>query len=97
MKENFLTPIRRTNLASERELLKKPSKATATIKEDRQAFGTILSQSSSIEDDLAYPVTTYTLSIAFSDGTLRQTKTKSSLRNFLINEATYDAIQGNHL
>ena len=63
------------------------AKAIQALKEDRQAFGLILSQTNvSIELALKHPLTKYPLSIASTDGLLRQSNTKSTLRHFLINK-----------
>ena len=64
----------------------KPSKAVTVLKQDRQAFGTLLSKSVDLEEAFAYPVTSVPLSIANPDSTIRQSS-KHLLRNHLIEES----------
>ena len=64
----------------------KRSKAVTVLKQDRQAFGTLLSKSVDLEEAFAYPVTSVPLSIANPDSTLRQSS-KHLLRNHLIEES----------
>ncbi len=64
----------------------KPSKAVTVLKQDRQAFGTLLSKSVDLEEAFAYSVTSVPLSIANPDSTLRQSS-KHLLRNHLIEES----------
>ena len=59
----------------------------STIKEDRQAFGIVLSENIDLEEALQYPLTKFPLSLATSDGNLRQRNNKALLKNFLITEA----------
>ena len=65
---DYFQPIKRlklkTGLAKE---VKKP-KSVSVLKEDRQAFGTMLSQSINLEEALRYPLTLVPLSIATPDG-----------------------------
>ena len=42
------------------------------LKEDCQAFGVLISETTSLQDAFSYPLTTYPLSISNPDGTLRQ-------------------------
>ena len=64
----------------------KPSKAVTVLKQDRQAFGTLLSKSVDLEEAFAYPVTSVPLSITNPDSTLRQSS-KHLLRNHHIEES----------
>ena len=83
---DYFQPIKRlklkTGLAKE---VKKP-KSVSVLKEDRQAFGTMLSQSINLEEALRYPLTLVPLSIATPDEKLRPAK-KHLLRNYIIADA----------
>ena len=59
----------------------------SAIKEDRQAFGIVLSENIDLEEALQYLLTTFPLSLATPEGNLRQRNNKALLRNFLITEA----------
>ena len=58
----------------------------AIMKEDRQAFGLIISKAISLEDAFMYPITSVPLALATTENGLRQSD-KASFRNFLINTA----------
>ena len=64
----------------------KVPKMVTVLKQDRQAFGSLLSKSVSLEEAFEYPVTSLPLSIANGDVELRQSG-KSILRNYLIDES----------
>ena len=56
------------------------------LKEDCQAFGTIVAKSLSLKEAFCYPITSISLSVASPDGVLRQSE-KASFRNFLIEKS----------
>jgi len=56
------------------------------LKEDRQAFGLLISKAETLEEAFKYPLTTVALSIAESSTTLRQGD-KAGFRNFLIHNS----------
>ena len=66
--------------------MKKIPTAIAVIKEDRQAFGLLVSKAGSLTEAFAHPITSVPLSIANADSTLRQSE-KASLQRFLVNES----------
>ena len=61
-------------------------KAVTVIKEDRQAFGLLLSKDVDLAEALKYSITSLPLSIATPDSKLRS-DTKHLLRNLIIDEA----------
>jgi len=64
----------------------KVPKMVTVLKQDRQAFGSLLRKSVSLEEAFEYPVTSLPLSIANGDVELRQSG-KSILRTYLIDES----------
>ena len=82
----FFDRIKKTNLDTGIKRRPRANKASA-IKEDRQAFGIVLSENIDLEEALQYPLTTFPLSLATPEGNLRQRNNKALLRNFLITEA----------
>ena len=56
------------------------------LKEDRQAFGLLISKAETLEEAFKYPLTAVPLSIAETSSTLRQDD-KAGFRNFLINDS----------
>ena len=84
--KKFFDPIKKTNLDTGIKRKPRANKASA-IKEDRQAFGIVLSENIDLEEALQYPLTTFPLSLATPEGNLRQRNNKALLRNFLITEA----------
>ena len=77
--------------------LKKKKSATivSVIKEDRQAFGLIISKGISLWEAFQYPITNIPLSLATADNQLNQGPT-SILRNFIINETGATTIHPLH-
>ena len=63
------------------------NKKISILKEDRQAFGFLLGKEADLHESFQYPITRFPLSIASSDGKLKQGQ-KSLLRNLLIAEAS---------
>ena len=85
--KSFFDPIKRTNLKTGIVKKKKSPKAIEVLKEDCQAFGIIIAKCISMEEAFKYPITTFPLSIATTEGMLRQGE-KASLRNFLISQSS---------
>ena len=85
-KESFFSPIKKLKLQTGIEKPKKTPKAVSILKEDRQAFGLLVSKAASIEEAFAFPITTIPLSLTTPDGALRQGD-KAVLRNFMIKES----------
>ena len=63
--------------------MKRSRKAEDILKEDCQAFGTIIAKALTLDEAFQYPITSVPLSIATLDGDLRQSE-KAFLRNFFI-------------
>ena len=85
-KVTFYAPIKKNNLKTGIKKIKKSRKAEDVLKEDCQAFGTIIAKALTIEEAFHYPITSIPLSIATLEGDLRQSE-KASFRNFLINNS----------
>ena len=83
---NFFAPIKKNKLQTGVKIKKKAPKAVEVLKEDCQAFGTIVAKSLSLKEAFRYPITSIPLSVAFPDGVLRQSE-KASFRNFLIEKS----------
>ena len=66
--------------------MKRSRKAEDILKENCQAFGTIIAKALTLDEAFQYPIISVPLSIATLDGDLRQSE-KASLRNFLINNS----------
>ncbi len=84
--KSFFDPIPRNRLSTG---IKKKQKAKASIgilKEDKQAFGLMVSKSVSMEEAFNFPITSVPLSIATTEYSLRQSD-KSQFRNLLIKES----------
>ena len=64
------------------------------LKEDRQAFGVLVSKSATLEEAFKYPLTTVPLSIADANTAMRQGD-KAGFRNLIIKEA--DAVEKTHI
>jgi len=56
------------------------------VKQDRQAFGTLLSNNIELSEALKYPITTVPLRLTTAENQLRQGG-KSIFRNFIIDES----------
>ena len=84
--KKFFDPIKNNNLDTGIERKPRANKASA-VKEDRQAFGIVLSENIDLEEALQYPLTTFPLSFATPEGNSRQRNNKALLRNVLITEA----------
>ncbi len=83
---DFFQPIKCVKLKTGLAKQIKKQKCVSILKEDRQAFGSMLSQSIDLEEALPFPLTSVPLSIAMPDGML-QTAQKHLLRNHIIQEA----------
>ena len=83
---DFFTPIKKNKLFKGIKKKVKTKKAVEVLKEDCQAFGTIIAKSYSLREAFGYPITSYPLSVADLEGSLRQSD-KASFRNMLIEEA----------
>ncbi len=66
--------------------MKRTPAAITVVKEDRQAFGLLVSKAGDLEEALTHPITTVPLSIATADSTLRQSD-KATLQRFLLEES----------
>ena len=75
---NFFTPITRNNLLTGIQKKPKTKKAIEVLKEDCQAFGTIIAKAYTLKEAFGYPITSYPLSVADLEGSLRQSD-KASL------------------
>ena len=84
--KKFFDPVKKTNLDTCIKRKPRANKASA-IKEDRQAFGIVLSENIDLEEALQYPLTTFPLSLATPEGNSRQRHNKALLWNFFISEA----------
>ena len=84
--KKFYNPIKKTNLDTGIKRKPRANKA-CEVKEDRQAFGIVLSENIDLEEALQYPLIAFPLSSATPEGNLRQRNNKALLRNFLITEA----------
>ena len=85
-KVNFYQPIKRLMLPTGLKKTKKQPKAVSILKQDRQAFGTLLTKSINLETAFQHPLTEVPLSIATPGGEIRQAP-KHLLRNHIIEEA----------
>ena len=84
----FFDPIPRNKLRTgiRKKKKKKTPKAIEILKEDRQAFGLIVSKSVSMEEAFQHPITTVPLALATTESGLRQSD-KASFRNLIIKES----------
>ena len=88
--KDFFVAIPKTKLSTGVIKKKTTPKAFLTLmKEDRQAFGLIISKAVSINEAFMYPITSVPLALATTENGLRQSD-KASFRNSLINEANSD-------
>ena len=83
---DFFAPIKKTKLKTGLEKVKRTPSAIAVVKEDRQAFGLLVSKAGSLQEAFTHPITTVPLSIATADSTLRQSD-KATLQRFLLEES----------
>ena len=56
------------------------------VKEDRQAFGLLVSKAGSLQEAFTHPITTVPLSIATADSPLHQSE-KATFQRFLLEES----------
>ena len=79
-------PIKKLFLATGLKKKPKVQEAITVLKQDRQAFWTLLSESVSLLAAFQYPLTPLPLFIATPEGSIRQAP-KHTFRNFLIEES----------
>ena len=91
----FYDPIKKVNLDTGLKKKKNENKVLSSVKQDRQAFGMIISNNIDLEIAFSYPITDLPLSIANIDGTLR-TGQKCLLRNHLITESNAEVETSPH-
>ena len=84
--KSFFDPIKKVELNYGVEKSKVAPRAVNILKENRQAFGIMVSKTYSLEEAFSYPITSVPLSGAIPEGTLRQGE-KVSFRNFHISSA----------
>jgi hypothetical protein len=80
---DFFQPIKKLKLRTGLSKQAKQPRKVSVLKEDRQAFGDLLSKSIDIEEAMQYPLTSVPLAIATPEETLRPAS-KHLLRNFII-------------
>ena len=80
---DFFQPIKKLKLRTGLSKQAEQPRKVSVLKEDRQAFGDLLSKSIDIEEAMQYPLTSVPLAIATPEGTLRPAS-KHLLRNFII-------------
>ena len=85
-KVSFFQSVKNPKLKTGLEKPKKALKVISVLKEDRQAFGSMVGKDTSPEEALSFPLTCVPLALASPDGDLRQ-GSKASLRNHLIEES----------
>ena len=68
---SFYSPMKKNNIRTERELQKKTS-TKVDLKEERQAFGVIISKCKSLDEAFSFPITSLPLNVANPNGTLYQ-------------------------
>ncbi|CAM1319293.1 Uncharacterised protein r2_g2746 [Pycnogonum litorale] len=83
---DFFTPIKKTKLKTGLEKVKRTPAAITVVKEDRQAFGLLVSKPGNLQEAFTHPITSVPLSIATADSTLRQSD-KATLQRFLLEES----------
>ena len=86
VKDCFTASIKKVMPPTGLNKAKKVPKAVTVLKQDRRAFGTVLSSTANLEVAFKLPLTAFPLSIATLDGKLRQAP-KNALRNYLIKQA----------
>ena len=83
---DFFQPIKKVMLPTGSKKEKKVPKVMTLLKQDRQTFGTMLSNSVDLHTAFKYPLTAVPLSIATPEGELRQSP-KYIFRNFMVEES----------
>ena len=86
--KSFFDTIIKLSLNTGLRKEKTVNKALSIVKEDKQAFGTLLSNNTDLNIAFQYPLTSYPLSLSDNKGDLRQGN-KSNFRNFLISESDF--------
>ena len=66
--------------------MKRIHQAEDILKEDCQAFGTIIAKALTLDEAFQYPITSFPLFVTTLDGDLHQSE-KASLRHFFINNS----------
>ena len=92
----FFDPIKKNQLKLGIKKKRKVPKAVEILKEDKQAFGLMVSKSVSMDEAFKYHITTVPLAIATTECTLRQSN-KSQLRATLVESsgALYSVVPPN--
>ena len=70
--KSFFDPIKRNKLRTGLTKEKIQNKQISVLKEDRQAFGILISKTATLDEAFQYPLTTVPLSIAETNSSLRQ-------------------------
>ena len=83
---DLFQPIKKLKLRTGLSKQAKQPRKVSVLKEDRQAFGDLLSKSIDIKEAMQYPLTSVPLAIATPEGTLRPAS-KQLLRNFIIEQS----------
>ena len=89
---SFFKPIQTPKLKTGLEKPKKAPRAINILKEEKQAFGSLVGKSTSARDAHSYPLTSVPLALSTEDNDLRQ-GSKSTLRNHMITEAKAEGDQ----
>ena len=76
---DFFQPIKKLKMQTGLSKYTKQPRKVSVLKEDRQAFGDLLSKSIDIEEAMQYPITFVLLAIVTPEGTLR-----AALKHFVI-------------
>lgn len=83
---SFFKPIQNPKIKTGLEKPKKTPRAVNILKEEKQAFGTLVGKATSAREAHSYPLTTVPLALSTEDKDLRQ-GSKSMLRNYMITGA----------
>ena len=83
---SFFKLIQKPKIKTGLEQPKKAPRAVNILKEEKQAFGTLVGKTTSAREAHSYPLTTVPLALSTDDKDLRQ-GSKSMLRNYMITEA----------
>ena len=84
--KSFFDLISKNNIDTGMKKKKKETNEVSLLKEDRQAFGLLISKVETLEEAFKYPLTTVPLSIADTSTSLRQGD-KVAFRNYLIDNS----------
>ena len=84
---SFFRPIQNPKIKTGLQQPKKAARALNIVKEEKQAFGTLVGKATSAREAHSYPLTTVPLALSTEDQDLRQ-GSKSILRNYMVKEAS---------